>query len=392
MKTKSILSLIAACTFLVSITGCTASKPENKPEQTESQTKEFDAAYYAGSYLDCYYKGDVTAYSQLSQESEDTLLTSYNDFISSLLPDFLSETEASPGSEIVSPQLYQDYMDLWKSIYRSKKYQVTNAEKNDDSYTITLETQQMKLYTRMQEIIPDKIDRLYEDSSSSSDELTAENAYTQMMLETYQEALQQITYADSQNVTVSLVKSGNDSWKISQEDTEKLNHALIDLDVAENGFLNADPNDVQTEATPNQNYPENLDQVPSYKIGETITLKQDGQDAVTFCINSVTVTDERSEYDPSNPEKAIVINYTYQNVGYDDLILYDQMSFQILEGKTVCEPYYIESLIPADIAAKGDEPVTASLSYQVSEACKEVIIYVNGTQIASPFQVKANLS
>ena len=112
----------------------------------------------------------------------------------------------------------------------------------------------------------------------------------------------------------------------------------------------------------------------------------------TFCINSVKVTDERSDFDSSNPEKVIVINYTYQNIGYDDPILYDQMSFQILDGKTVCDPYYIENLLPADIASKDGDPVTASLSYQVSGSCQEVIIYVNGVQIVFPFQVKADLS
>lgn len=394
MKMKSILSIITACTLLVSITGCstkdTAKEPE--PEKSEIQNEEFNAADYAAAYLNCYYKGDVAAYSQLSGESEDTLLTSYNDYISSQLPSFLEQTQGTPGSELVSPQLYQDYTDLWKNIFGSTKYQVTNAEQTENYYTITLETQQMELYTKMQEIMPDKIEQLYQIASYESGDETTDDPYQKMMLETYQEAMQQITYADAKTAAVSLVKTENDTWEIPQADMETLNAMLIDLDVAENGFLDANPENLQTEATPNQEYPENLDQVPSYQVSETITLRQDNQDMATFCINSVKVTDERSDFDSSNPEKVIVINYTYQNIGYDDPILYDQMSFQILDGKTVCDPYYIENLLPADIASKDGDPVTASLSYQVSGSCQEVIIYVNGVQIVFPFQVKADLS
>ncbi|MGN1139570.1 MAG: hypothetical protein ACI4TF_00070 [Oliverpabstia sp.] len=394
MKMKSILSIITICTLLISFTGCstkdTAKEPE--PEKSENQTDEFNATDYASAYLNCYYKGDVTAYSQLSGESEDTLLTSYNDYISSQLPSFLEQTQDTPGTELVSPQLYQDYTDLWKNIFDSTKYQVINAEQTDDYYTITVETQQMELYTRMQEIIPDKIEQFYETNAFESDNETTDDPYQQMMLDTYQDALQQITYAEPKTAAVSLVKTGQDTWEIPQTDLDTLNSMLIDLDVAENGFLDADPENLQTEATPNQDYPENLDQVPSYQVGESITLRQDNKDMATFCINSVEVTDERSDFDSSNPEKVIVINYTYQNIGYEDPILYDQMSFQVLDGKTVCSPYYIENLIPADIASKDGDPVTASLSYQVSGSCQEVIIYVNGVQIVFPFQVKADLS
>ena len=62
------------------------------------------------------------------------------------------------------------------------------------------------------------------------------------------------------------------------------------------------------------------------------------------------------------------------------------MSFKLLEGESTCSPYYLQSLSPADIATGGDS-VTASLAYGVSADCKEVTVYVNNSQIESPFQV-----
>ena len=389
MKIKSILTIITACSLVFSLAGCkkteTVTKQESEAEENQTENDAFNASAYVTAYLNCYYKGDTAPYAELSGESEDTLLASYNDYISTLLPSYIGQTQEAPGAETVSPQLYQDYTDLWKNIYSSTKYQVTAAEQTDDHYTITLETQQMELYTSMANIIPDKMNQLYENESD-------ESSYAQMMLDAYLEAMENIQYADAATTTVSLVKGTNDTWEILPEDMQTLNSALIDLDVAESGTLDGDSENLQTEATPNQEYPENLDDVISCQVGETITLKQDGQDKATFCINSVKVTDERNEYDPSTPEKVIVVNYTYQNIGNDDPLIYDQMSFQILEGERVCDPYYIESLLPADIASKGGDPITASLAYQVSADCKEVIVYVDGVQINSPFQVKASIS
>ena len=57
-----------------------------------------------------------------------------------------------------------------------------------------------------------------------------------------------------------------------------------------------------------------LRQTPSHQAGEKFILQQDGQDAVEFSIDKVEVTEERSEFDPSNPEKVVVITYTYKNL------------------------------------------------------------------------------
>ena len=77
-------------------------------------------------------------------------------------------------------------------------------------------------------------------------------------------------------------------------------------------------------------YPKDLESTPAYKVGDAITIQSDGKDVATFTIDKVEVTDDRSEYDTSNPDKVIVITYTYKNLAFDDPLLYDQMSFRVL--------------------------------------------------------------
>lgn len=392
MKIKSIFSIMTACVLLMSMAGCSRDEKPDEDKQPEAgQTAEFDAAACATAYLDSLYKGEFSDYARISGKTEEELTTIYEDNIRDLVSASLGENENAPGADVVPPQLYQDYTDLWKNVLGSAKYQVTGSEKDGDSYKVTIDTEKMELYTGLKDILPEKLEALYANISSDSTDEDITSAYSQIMLESYQASLDQITYADPESVVVTLAQEDG-IWTFSAQDRETLDLSLLDLDVAANGFLDADPSEVQTEATPNQTYPEDLNQTPSYKVGDTITIQQDGQDAATFCINSVEVTDERSEFDESNPEKVVVINYTYQNLAHEDPLLYDQMSFQLLEGETVCDPYYLQTLIPADLAFKDGEAVTASLSYGVSSSCQEVIVYVNGVQIASPFQVPVSLS
>lgn len=51
-----------------------------------------------------------------------------------------------------------------------------------------------------------------------------------------------------------------------------------------------------------------------YKIGETWTV--DGQWSLT--ITGVTATDERNEYEETNPAAVYIVDYTYTNDGYVD--------------------------------------------------------------------------
>ena len=49
-------------------------------------------------------------------------------------------------------------------------------------------------------------------------------------------------------------------------------------------------------------------------MGDTWTV--DGQWSLT--VDSIEVTDERNEFDESNPEQVVYIKYHYENLGWED--------------------------------------------------------------------------
>lgn len=52
----------------------------------------------------------------------------------------------------------------------------------------------------------------------------------------------------------------------------------------------------------------------TYGVGDTWTV--DGQWSLT--IDSIEVTDERNEFEETNPEQVVYIKYHYENIGYED--------------------------------------------------------------------------
>lgn len=382
-------STALACSCMLLISGCSGNKAD-----------DFDAVAYTTAYLDGMIRGNVDTLSSLSGVSSDDLTATFNSMIDDLVSSSIGGDGSSPGSTQISPQLRQDYTDFWKQAFSNTKYDVKKADKKENTYQITVDTQQMQLYTAMEPIYDEKLADYLKDNSVDSDQYI-EDVYS-LMLEAYQTALDKAEYNDPESVTVTLQKDDSEQWSISSDDMTTLKNALIDLaslNPSADGTTGTpaqvtaeDIANSQSEGAPNMEYPKDLESTPAYKVGDAITIQSDGKDVATFTIDKVEVTDDRSEYDTSNPDKVIVITYTYKNLAFDDPLLYDQMNFRVLDGDTVCLPYYLADLTSPDLATTGGDAVTATAAYGISASCNEVTIYVDGAQIAFPFQVSASVS
>lgn len=389
MKKKWMASTALACSCMLLISGCSGNKAD-----------DFDAVAYTTAYLDGMIRGNVDTLSSLSGVSSDDLTATFNSMIDDLVSSSIGGDGSSPGSTQISPQLRQDYTDFWKQAFSNTKYDVKKADKKENTYQITVDTQQMQLYTAMEPIYDEKLADYLKDNSVDSDQYI-EDVYS-LMLEAYQTALDKAEYNDPESVTVTLQKDDSEQWSISSDDMTTLKNALIDLaslNPSADGTTGTpaqvtaeDIANSQSEGAPNMEYPKDLESTPAYKVGDAITIQSDGKDVATFTIDKVEVTDDRSEYDTSNPDKVIVITYTYKNLAFDDPLLYDQMSFRVLDVDTVCLPYYLADLTSPDLATTGGDAVTATAAYGISASCNEVTIYVDGAQIAFPFQVSASVS
>lgn len=356
--------------------------------------KDFDAASWTSACLDGILKGDDEAARKLSGDQADA----ESDLLASIRSQLLSErvslslgnTGEGPGNVQLSPEIEQDYTTLWEDIFAKTDYSVASAEKKDDtSYQVTLSTKQLQLYDALEEILPEALQE-YSETMQTADEENGSDQYTSIMLEAYQKALDNAAYNNEEgSAQITLSQTEDDLWTIQTDDINTLLESLLDLSVMDNGLFNVSPEDAQTEASPNTTVPEISEDTVAASIGETVSMEKDSKVLAEFSIDQVEVTDARSPYDTSNPEKVIVITYTYTNTGSEDPLLFDEMSFTVTEGESACSPYYLDDLQAADIAQKGQGSVTASLAYGVSSACTNVTIHVNNPQLDTPIAIDA---
>lgn len=358
--------------------------------------KDFDASACASACLDSILKGDDTAARQLAEDQADDqaeLLASVrSQLLSERVSLSLGDNGDGPGGVQLSPELEQNYTTLWEDIFAKTDYSVSSAEKaDDDSYQVTLSTKQLELYGTLQELLPEKLQE-YSEASGTAEGTDDSGLYASTMLEAYQEALGSASYGEEASAEITLSRTEDQLWTIDSEDMNTLLESLLDLSVMENGLFNVDPENAQTEATPNTTVPETTGDTVSAAVGNTVSMEKDGSVLAEFSVDSVEVTDARSPYDTSNPEKVVVITYTYTNTGSEDPLLFDEMSFTVTDGDTVCSPYYLDDLQTADIAQQGQGTVTASLAYGVSSGCTGITIHVNNPQLDTPVAIEASVS
>lgn len=133
----------------------------------------------------------------------------------------------------------------------------------------------------------------------------------------------------------------------------------------------ADSSEEQTPVEEIQGEGTTDSQVPDLSSIDTAPLKQDcvitaesGAELGTLNIEKAQVTDERDENNASNPEKVVVIDYSYTNSS-DQALLLDSMSFKLVEGETACTPYYAAFLESPEPAESGQSS-SGQIAFEVS--------------------------
>ncbi len=116
----------------------------------------------------------------------------------------------------------------------------------------------------------------------------------------------------------------------------------------------------QEEETGNEEKTENSNS-DALAIGDTWTV--DGQ--WEFTIDSVEATDERNEFDDSDPAQVIIINYHYENTGYEDQNgIWDGLYMDPSGGTLIDADRNVCSSYPADITYPQETPVNAICTAQ----------------------------
>jgi len=173
------------------------------------------------------------------------------------------------------------------------------------------------------------------------------------------------------NTDTAVTETPAEETKSPEEEGSK---DTSDFSDADEEIIQTPLEDIQGEGMPDDTVPD-MSGIDSVPIGETCVISSEaGTDLCSLRINDIRFTTERNEEDTSAPESVAVIEYTYDNISSEEALLFDSMSFKLLQDENVCTPYYLSTLTLAEPAGKG-ESSTGYLAFIVDKDIKDVKIY-----------------
>ncbi len=219
MKTMKKVSLLLAALLVVSVLGGCGS---------------FDASGYIKALLDNSYKGDSAAFVEQKVGDEEQAKELYDLGIDTEMNSLISGVN-------ISEELRGEFKTVLQDVYKSVKYTVGEATKQeDDSYVVEVKYQKMKVFAAAmekfqegQQAYTDEISEQVQNGgeSPSEDEIN-EQVYT-ILKDAIKDALANAEYEDETSTTVR-VELQDKVYSPNQEDVEALEYALFDLEEASN--------------------------------------------------------------------------------------------------------------------------------------------------------------
>lgn len=194
----------------------------------------FDASGYIKALLDNSYKNDPAAFVEQKVGTEEQAKELYDQGIETELNSLIAGIN-------LSDELKDEFTTVLQDVYKSVKYTVGEATKQEDgSYTVEVKYQKMKVFAAAkeefktgQQAYTDELSELIQNGGEepSEDEIN-EKVYT-ILKDAIKNALQDAEFEDEASITVR-VELNDKVYSPNQEDVEALEYALFDLEEASN--------------------------------------------------------------------------------------------------------------------------------------------------------------
>lgn len=205
--------LVTACT----VTGCTPS---------------FDASAYIKACLDANTHGEFAEYADITKTSVEEVEALYNKGI---------DTEISYlDSYNISDEKREEFRALFVDIYKSFKYEVGEAVRNDDdSYSVPVTTYKLQIFKNImsegEAYLTDYAQKEVDAGRTPTQEQLEEEALN-YMYDTMKANLGALEYGEAVTITVTISPSQQNSqtvYSVGQADLQTLLESFIDIENAQ---------------------------------------------------------------------------------------------------------------------------------------------------------------
>jgi nitrogen regulatory protein PII-like uncharacterized protein len=194
---------------------------------------KFDAAGYTKALLDNSYKNDSTDFVKMKIGTAEDASNLYEQGID-------AELEAMVAATEISDSLKADFESLLREIFARAKYTVVSAEKqSDDSYVVTINYQQLKVFGTATKNYMTEVNKMVEEWSSqaaATGSIPTDEEMYEKVFEKYRDCLKEqlgnATYGDEQTTTVRIELKDN-VYSPNKDDVANLEMLFFDVDEAQ---------------------------------------------------------------------------------------------------------------------------------------------------------------
>lgn len=187
---------------------------------------EFDASGYVQGILDASYKGEFETYIQLTEDTKENAQIAY---------DAVMETKAEGLANYTAVTLTDEnkakFIEYSKQIFQQAKYEVSDATKTDQGFTVDISISPMTILQSIseegKEYVTDFNSRNEngEFAELTDDEFAAE--YAKGIMQVFENNIANIQYAEPVTVTVSVILQDDKLYTMEAEEFTKIDSVIL---------------------------------------------------------------------------------------------------------------------------------------------------------------------
>ena len=185
----------------------------------------FDATKYVRGALNNIYLGDPTECMEQVEITEEEAAEEYEQGIE-VEADFLLQYY---GIGEVSDEVYQQIVDMYKTIYQQSKFEVQEAVKNGDDYNVEVLISPIDVIVNSEEDISAAVDEFVEsaDPADYPDDLSINDALAQIVVDTISANIPDLGWQDQISVIVKVEKDDAGYYGLSSDAISQLDQDMI---------------------------------------------------------------------------------------------------------------------------------------------------------------------
>ena len=185
----------------------------------------FDASGYVRGVLNNIYLGDSAEYTKMVDITEEEAAAEYEQGIEVEADFFLQYY----GIGEVSDDVYQQIVDMYKTIYQQSKFEVQEAVKNGDDYNVEVLISPIDVIVNSEEDISAAVDEFVAaaDPADYPDDLSINDALARIVVDVINGNMPELGWQDQKSIIVKVEKDDAGYYGLSSDAISQLDQDMI---------------------------------------------------------------------------------------------------------------------------------------------------------------------